>query len=65
VTSGTKGLDSLNGRVYCKGMKNTQVSQVEEHIVQCAECGHLHFDAANMVYVECPLDDGCEGQDLA
>lgn len=33
---------------------------------QCAECGHLHFDAENRVYVDCPLrPEGClcAGQD--
>lgn len=34
----------------------------ERHeIVECAECGHLHFDQTCLAYVVCPLGlEGCD-----
>ncbi len=32
-----------------------------EELVECTECGHLHFDQAAGEYTRCPLaDEGCE-----
>lgn len=29
-------------------------------IIECSECGHLHFDATAADYIECPLtSEGC------
>jgi hypothetical protein len=34
---------------------------VNDHtVIECSECGHLHFDATAVDYIECPLaSEGC------
>ena len=34
-----------------------------DRMVACSECGHLHFDTVQLLYVVCPLRDPVEGCD--
>lgn len=36
------------------------MTSMTETLVECSECGHLHFDTKTREYVECPLrSEGC------
>ena len=38
--------------------------EADEEIVECEECGHLHYEVVSGTYIDCPLSPecDCEGQ---
>lgn len=29
----------------------------DHYVIECSECGHLHFDVTINDFIECPLED--------